>query len=282
MKLSKKMFYKIKRLIPMMGLAGLTTLPIACEDPEQEAELLAEAKRGFPGDKDSTTTKTDTTNNVSVPFSTHEFTQIFGDELVQYIQTFIATIETQAKDSTVDTIYMVPNGNWEDVDKIGIFRIRDLFLQPATEISPKVHGRGDFNFKLGEATKTPADSLWFTEKGWTINKKYHGIPRDIEIKFNRDNHIPAITNYIPYFTNDSTVRAIYLVPEGHWTDFNHYTIPSFRTFLQQQVELSPKIHGRGDFDFKLGEASKVPQDSIWITQQGWTINKAYQNNQNQK
>ena len=40
--------------------------------------------------------------------------------------------------------------------------------------------------------------------------------------------------------------------------------------------MSPKMRGRGDFDFKLGEASKVPDDSLWFIKQGWTINKAYQ------
>ena len=33
--------------------------------------------------------------------------------------------------------------------------------------------RGDFNFKLGEASKVPEDSLWYVKHGWTINEYYN-------------------------------------------------------------------------------------------------------------
>lgn len=51
-----------------------------------------------------------------------------------------------------------------------IAQTRTRFFQPRIELSTKIHGRGDFNFKVGEASKVPSDSLWFVQHGWTINK----------------------------------------------------------------------------------------------------------------
>ncbi|MBO4626027.1 MAG: hypothetical protein J5679_01985 [Alphaproteobacteria bacterium] len=280
MTFTKNMFYKIKRLIPMMGLAALTTLPTACEDPEQETAILSETKRGKPVDTDSTATKTDSTavktdtlRSVDVYFS-RENTPDFG------------VVEYHVQDSTIGKVYLVPIGNWDDVQHDLIQIIRWLYLEPGLNMSPKVHGRGDFNFKLGEASKVYDDSIWFTENGWTINKKYqHGAFRDIEIKFNGSNGADVLTfDTLNYYANDSTVRAIYLVPTGSWSNTYASNITFMRNnFMEPRIKVSPKIHGRGDFNFKLGEASKVPDDSIWFTKQGWTINKAYQNqNQHQK
>ena len=47
--------------------------------------------------------------------------------------------------------------------------VKKGLLQPTMEISPKMRGQGDFDFKLGAASKVPTDSLWFVKNGWTIN-----------------------------------------------------------------------------------------------------------------
>lgn len=41
--------------------------------------------------------------------------------------------------------------------------------------------------------------------------------------------------------------------------------------LEPAISYSPKIKARGNFSFWPGAASEVPEDSLWIVQQGWTI-----------
>lgn len=49
-----------------------------------------------------------------------------------------------------------------------------------------------------------------------------------------------------------------------------------RGALKPAMEYSKKTRAKGTFYFKAGEPSKVPEDSLWIVQQGWKIK-----NQNQ-
>ncbi len=102
--------------------------------------------------------------------------------------------------------------------------------------------------------------------------------RDVEIKFNNENADKVLTfDVLRNYANDATIRTIYLVPIEHWDGMVAGNITFMRkNFLQPRLNISPKIRGRGDFDFVLGEASKVPTDSLWFVQQGWTINKKYQ------
>lgn len=81
-------------------------------------------------------------------------------------------LHSKASDKTIRTIYLVPTGHWNSVEALNIQYFRNSVLQPRLDISPKIRGRGDFDFKLGEASKVPEDSLWFVQQGWTINKKY--------------------------------------------------------------------------------------------------------------
>lgn len=50
--------------------------------------------------------------------------------------------------------------------------LRTQILGPALEYWPKVREKGDFNFELGTASANKTDSLWFTQQGWTINKRF--------------------------------------------------------------------------------------------------------------
>ena len=103
--------------------------------------------------------------------------------------------------------------------------------------------------------------------------------RDVELPFTHytsDDRLafPILQKYV----DNPSVRNIYLVAEGDWSMFTANNISGVRDkFFQPRIELSPKIRGRGDFNFKVGEASKVPSDSLWFVQHGWTINKALQN-----
>ncbi len=104
---------------------------------------------------------------------------------------------------------------------------------------------------------------------------------DVEIPFDlytADNVLafPILQKYV----SDPSVRTIYLTAEveREWENFTPANIQDCRTrFLQPRIELSKKIRGKGDFLFPVGIASQVPNDSLWIVQQGWTINKRFQN-----
>lgn len=103
--------------------------------------------------------------------------------------------------------------------------------------------------------------------------------RDVELPFTQwtaDTRLtfPILQSYI----NDPSVRYIYLVAEGDYLNYTYFSITQMRdNFMQPRMEMSPKMRGRGDFNFPVGEASKVPSDSLWYVQQGWTINKRLQN-----
>lgn len=102
--------------------------------------------------------------------------------------------------------------------------------------------------------------------------------RDVEIEFDNTNRKEQLNKEeLQELAADKTVKYIFLKATCHWDSYTAKSIPLLRSkFFQPRIELSSKIRGRGDFDFKLGEASKVPDDSLWFVQQGWTINKAYQ------
>ena len=76
------------------------------------------------------------------------------------------------------------------------------------------------------------------------------------------------------YAQDPLIRTVYLVPIGSWSNFSALNISEFRKFiLKSFFDYSSKFKGKGDFNFALGEASKVPEDSLWYVSKGWTINK---------
>lgn len=112
--------------------------------------------------------------------------------------------------------------------------------------------------------------------------------RDVEISFSptfMDNFYQEDENgnRLPsplalFYLNDPAIGDIYFVPsEDKW----RYTSEEITEFRKRDLEpvmnYSPRFKGKGDFYFWLGEASKVPEDSLWIVSKGWTINKQYQN-----
>lgn len=126
------------------------------------------------------------------------------------------------------------------------------------------------------------------------NKDEPVVPtRDVEITFNASNDNPNFfkddengnrgpSDLALYYINDPSVRYIYLVPVGSWSNFNKDGIVGLRhATLEVLLNYSPKFKGRGDFRFCIGEASKVPEDSLWYVANGWTINKRLTEQQNQ-
>ena len=71
---------------------------------------------------------------------------------------------------------------------------------------------------------------------------------------------------------EKNIKNIYLIPEEDWTNLTAKGISATRNVaLEPTLNLSPKISGKGAFTFKAAEIAKVPQDSLWFIQHGWTI-----------
>lgn len=128
----------LKRALPVLGFAG-ATLTTSCEKDE--------------------------------PMRDVELTFAIDDKVIE-----ISEIEQYAKDPSVRTIYLVPIDDWKYVRSGNINFMRKNVLQPRLDVSPKVRGRGDFNFAPGEASVIPGDSLWYIQHGWTINVTIRNKP----------------------------------------------------------------------------------------------------------
>lgn len=113
-----------------------------------------------------------------------------------------------------------------------------------------------------------------------------GPTTDVEYKFSSADinflfHKNELNSTLKYYVNHPAIRTIYLTPainDSFWPVVDSYDISEIkRIYLETIINSSPKFRGKGDFNFKPGEASKVPNDSLWFVQNGWTINKALQN-----
>ena len=120
---------------------------------------------------------------------------------------------------------------------------------------------------------------------------YQPEPAEVDVRFSYDQLSPVFTlvystatdyEYIPsdivkYYVEHPDVKTINLVSTGDWSPYGTLVMSRMKTGLQTLVNYSPKIRGKGDFNFMPGQASSVPEDSLWFVQNGWTINKALQN-----
>ncbi|MCM1531264.1 MAG: hypothetical protein NC048_06430 [Bacteroides sp.] len=88
--------------------------------------------------------------------------------------------------------------------------------------------------------------------------------------YNGDSIQPKI---IKYFAGDKACTHIYLTltEDARYDHFLTTTITNLRNALQERVNISDKVAGRGDFWFQRGEA--LPADSLWFVQHGWTVNQ---------
>ena len=144
MKFTKTIPYKLKRIIPMLGIAGASLFMGGCE---KEKPL----------------------RDVELHFSTDDYSTIFyidenaNGQMSQLSQEY-------ANDPTIGTIYLVPEGDWSTSVAFSINYMRKVALEPIFNYSSKFKGKGDFNFYPGAASEVPQDSLWYVSKGFTINK----------------------------------------------------------------------------------------------------------------
>ena len=132
--------YKLRRALSMATIAGATLMPASCSKVEKGEEP----------------------HDVVIEFDFMNLNEQLNKENLQEL----------ANDKSVKNIYLTPIKHWNGWQAASITVLRKALLQACLEMSPKMRGRGDFDFKVGEASKVPTDSLWFVKNGWTINKKY--------------------------------------------------------------------------------------------------------------
>ena len=129
--------------------------------------------------------------------------------------------------------------------------------------------------------KNPKDS---TEQ--TDTTKY----RDISLFYSRkDNSIDSfiltdsygnssISPTLIRYDSMPDVRYIYMtVGDDSFLNMSALRIHNTKNnILEPVMNFSKKMRAKGTFYFKAGEPSKVPEDSLWIVQQGWEIKNQYQ------
>ncbi len=101
--------------------------------------------------------------NKELYFSQTDATQISFDTLNKYL----------AMDN-IDTIFMIPQGFFFSPNSLGLgshyFELaRTNLLEPRTNLSPRIRGKGSFDTNIGHPTQELEDSLWFVSKGWQVN-----------------------------------------------------------------------------------------------------------------
>lgn len=146
MKMKQFIPYNLKRLLPILGLAG-ASLFTSCnkEDdiiPYKEVDVLF-----FPNSLDVLCSK-DNKGTIQIN----------------------PTIKYHVADPATKTIYLVPDVLWDGYDAEDITRLRKEVLEPVINYSPKIRGKGIFEFGYQEACKVPEDSLWIVQQGWKIDR----------------------------------------------------------------------------------------------------------------
>lgn len=153
MKIKKIMPYNIRKILPMIGIAGASLMMGGCQKEQQPTR-----------DVELTFSNTEASNVILIhPDETYLTLSREVSDIIKYLDA----------QPDIRTIYLVPKDNWSTLKATNISSLRDKVLSYAIDYSPKVRGRGDFNFKLGEASKVPEDSLWYVKNGWTINEIYN-------------------------------------------------------------------------------------------------------------
>ncbi len=73
----------------------------------------------------------------------------------------------------VDSVIVTPevSEHWGALDAFDIRMIKEDCLEPLFNSVSNVYGKGDFNFKSGEASRQKNDSIWYINHGFTINAK---------------------------------------------------------------------------------------------------------------
>ncbi len=190
MKFHNKIFYQIKHIPAMLGLTALTATGCGGDKPmviEKDPEIITQHDTIYTSRNDTIYTphndtiyvlQTDTINAGRI-----DTTNIKQRDVMLFLKSVtgtesleptIKTLQEYANCDTVSNIYLVPSPDFDwkqgSILPAGITQTRKQ-LQEKINVSPKIHGRGNFDFIPGRASMVPEDSLWFVQNGWTINKQ---------------------------------------------------------------------------------------------------------------
>lgn len=171
MRLTKKVPYKLKTLVPALGFVGASIFS-AC-DPNEP--VIVDPDKKNP--KDSTE-QTDTIKYRDV-YINYSRTNGANDSLVTYdmygemhISPTLIRYDTMP-DVRYIYIYVSPDDySFMVCSALNIKNICISFLKPAMEYSKKTRGKGTFYFNAGEPSKVPEDSLWLVQQGWAVKNQY--------------------------------------------------------------------------------------------------------------
>ncbi len=114
--------------------------------------------------------------------------------------------------------------------------------------------------------ETPTETPVVPKK---INKDLYFCEEDFsQVSFDTLNKYLAMDN----------IDTIFMIPTGTFfapEDYKSYLY--FRlaraNLLEKRTDLSPRIRGKGDFITDLGYPSASKDDSLWMVEKGWTVNK---------
>ena len=140
MKFNQTVKYNLKRVLPILGIAGATLLP-ACREHRNEPEPQK--------------------HSVDLKWFQGYYEEITPEN-----------IQKNLDDPTVDTIYLalVNGGDFTNLYKENVEFMRENSLGPRIEMGKgRVRGKGNFVFYPGRVA--PADSLWLVQQGWTVNQQ---------------------------------------------------------------------------------------------------------------
>lgn len=138
--------YKLSHILPILGLAG--------------ASVVSSCEKNEPIERPKTVIE-------YILVGTYPFDTMWG---YNQRNVFIG-LETYITQDYIDSIYIKPdNRYWNAYSKEEIAYLRNQYLEPLLNKSPKIRGRGNFNFRPGI---NEPDSLWFIKNGWTINQQQY-------------------------------------------------------------------------------------------------------------
>ena len=108
------------------------------------------------------------------------------------------------------------------------------------------------------------------------DKPIYRAPYEKELFFKNGKMDSVQEPVVKKYVDDTACKHIYLtvMDDNDFTGYSRESVESLHRFLQQRIELSNNISGRGDFRFSPGLANV--NDSVWFVQNGWTVNKCWQ------
>ena len=148
-KTHSKIIYHIAAMALAATVAGMTTTSCKKDDIEPEQPKIQKHNVEFVVENPLSMTANESLNNLLD----------------------LDRIKKLASADDVDSLIILSDGSdkWKVADALVMKMLKDDYMKPIFDAVPNAYGKGSFNFKLGEASKVPNDSIWYVNHGFTIN-----------------------------------------------------------------------------------------------------------------